>query len=201
MARLKLYLLGPPQVELEDDPVKIQRRKALALLAYLAVSGEVQRRDTLATLLWPDLSQSQARAALTRHLSEGRKIIGQDSLIADRETVALAGKVWVDVNRFRQLIDCPPSSPDCLASLTEAVSLYRDDFLTGFTLPDCPDYDEWQFFQTEGLRQQLALTLERLIKRHIDQAKRSNFSGTTPKKRGITFNRRITNGLLIIRLL
>lgn len=170
MARLKLYLLGPPQVELENGPVKIQRRKVLALLAYLAVNGETQRRDTLATLLWPDSSQSQARAALTRHLSEGRKIIGQDSLITDRETVALAGEVWLDVDRFRRLIECPPGSPGCLDSLTEAVSLYRDDFLTGFTLPDCPGYDEWQFFQTEGLRQQLALTLERLIKLHIDQA-------------------------------
>ena len=170
MARLKLYLLGPPQAELEDSPVKIQRRKVLALLVYLAMTGEAQRRDTLATLLWPDASQSQARAALTRHLSEGRKIIGQDSLITDRETVALTDGVWCDVDRFRQLIECPPNDPDCLNALTTAVDLYRDDFLTGFSLPDCPDYDEWQFFQTEGLRQQLALTLERLIKRHIDQA-------------------------------
>ena len=180
MARLKLYLLGPPQVELEDDSVKIQRRKVLALLAYLAVSGEVQRRDTLATLLWPDLSQSQARASLTRHLSEGRKIIGQDSLITDRETVELASAVWVDVDRFRQLIERSSSSPDSLDSLTEAVSLYRDDFLTGFTLPECPDYDEWQFFQTEGLRQQLALTLEHLINLHIDQA---NFEVAIPYAR------------------
>jgi predicted ATPase len=107
---------------------------------------------------------------LTRHLSEGRKITGQDSLSTDRETVVLASEVWCDVDQFQQLIECPSSSPDCLASLTEAVNLYRDDFLTGFTLPDCPDYDEWQFFQTEGLRQQLALTLERLIKLHIAQA-------------------------------
>lgn len=64
----------------------------------------------------------------------------------------------------------PPGSPGYLDSLTEAVSLYRDDFLTGFTLPDCPDFDEWQFFQTEGLRQQLALTLERLLNLHVDQA-------------------------------
>ncbi|MEM7344715.1 MAG: tetratricopeptide repeat protein [Chloroflexota bacterium] len=170
MARLKLYLLGPPQAELENEPVKIQRRKVLALLVYLAVNGEAQRRDTLATLLWPDSSQSQARAALTRHLSEIRKIIGEDSLMTDRETVALTGAIWFDVNRFRQLVDCPPSSAHCLDSLTEAATLYRDDFLTGFTLPDCPDYDEWQFFQTEGLRQQLATALERLINLHIDQA-------------------------------
>ena len=148
----------------------MQRRKVLALLVYLAVSGEPQRRDTLAALLWPDANQSQARAALTRHLSEGRKLLGQERLIADHETIALTDEIWLDIGHFRQLIECPPNSPSCIDSLTEAVNLYRNDFLTGFTLPDCPDFDEWQFFQTEGLRQQLALLLERLIKLHINQA-------------------------------
>ena len=170
MARLKLHLLGPPQAEVEDSPVEIQRRKVLALLVYLAVSGEAQRRDTLATLLWPESSQSQARAALTRHLSEIRKIIGQDGLIADRETVALTGEIWLDVNHFQQLVaNCSEPVPNCLDPLTAAVDLYRDDFLTGFTLPDCPDFDEWQFFQMEGLREQLIASLDRLVQIHHNQ--------------------------------
>jgi carbamoylphosphate synthase small subunit len=57
----------------------------------------------------------------------------------------------------------------CLDELTNTQTLYRDDFLTGFTLPDCPDFDEWQFFQNEGLRQQLAQSLEQLITLHIEQ--------------------------------
>ncbi|MEM7132872.1 MAG: AAA family ATPase [Chloroflexota bacterium] len=188
MAKLKLYLLGPPWLELEDSPkkdpekgpVKIQRRKVLAMLAYLAVSGEAQRRDTLATLLWPDVGQSEARAALTRHLSEGRKVIGEDHVLADRETVALAGEVWCDVDRFWQLTESSSNSSDSLDSLTEAVSLYRDDFLTGFTLPNCPDYDEWQFFQTEGLRQQMALNLQSLLQIYVDK---SNYEYAIPHAR------------------
>jgi hypothetical protein len=39
MSSLKLFLLGPSQVEVAGTPVEINRRKALALLAYLAVSG------------------------------------------------------------------------------------------------------------------------------------------------------------------
>jgi len=35
---LALYLLGPPKVELDNAPVVIDRRKTLALLAYLAVN-------------------------------------------------------------------------------------------------------------------------------------------------------------------
>ena len=42
--------------------------------------------------------------------------------------------------------------------------------MTGFTLSDCPDFDEWQFFQAEGLRQALASTLQRLIDLHQDQS-------------------------------
>ena len=61
MSRLALYLLGPPQFKLDDEQIHLDRRKAVALLAYLAVTGQGHRRDTLATLLWPELDQSRAR--------------------------------------------------------------------------------------------------------------------------------------------
>jgi DNA-binding SARP family transcriptional activator len=51
MPRLAIYLLGPPRVELDANELHIPRRKALALLAYLAVTGITHSRDTLATLL------------------------------------------------------------------------------------------------------------------------------------------------------
>jgi hypothetical protein len=36
--------------------------------------------------------------------------------------------------------------------LAEAVQLYRDDFLAGFTLHDSASFDDWQRLQTEALR-------------------------------------------------
>jgi predicted ATPase len=56
--------------------------------------------------------------------------------------------------------------PDCLTPLTEAAALYRDDFLAGFTLRDSPDFDEWQYFQSESLRRELAGALEKLVRCH-----------------------------------
>ena len=66
MSILQLLLLGPPRLERDNVPVDLERRKALALLAFLAVTGEAQPREALATLLWPDHDESQAHAYLRR---------------------------------------------------------------------------------------------------------------------------------------
>jgi len=47
---LQLLLLGPPCLERDNVPMDLERRKALALLAFLAVTGAPQSRDALAPL-------------------------------------------------------------------------------------------------------------------------------------------------------
>ncbi len=171
MARLKLFLFGPPRVELDGTAVDIQRRKALALLIYMAVSGQPHSRDALATLFYPDHSQSRARSYLRRDLAILNTGLEGEWLVADRDTAELKPGVWLDVDHFRRVLaDCqthahPPEviCPDCVSLLGQAVTLYTDDFLAGFTLRDSPDFDDWQFFQTESLRQELASALQRLV--------------------------------------
>ncbi len=165
MATLRLFLLGAPYLEIAGKTVAVQRRKVMALLAYLAVKGEPQRRETLAALFWPDSSTRLAHGSLRRTLSELSKALGGDWITSNREMIGLDPTLglWLDVVQFqRSLSDCAKAAPNCLDHLNEAVSLYRDDFLTGFTLPDSPDFDEWQFFQAESLRQAFAITLQNL---------------------------------------
>ncbi|MDX1417494.1 MAG: BTAD domain-containing putative transcriptional regulator, partial [Candidatus Promineifilaceae bacterium] len=75
--------------------------------------------------------------------------------------IGLRGGYWLDVKDFQQLTKNERSGENLIA----AADLYREDFLSGFTLPDCPEFDAWQFFQTESLRQALATALDRLIDR------------------------------------
>jgi predicted ATPase/DNA-binding SARP family transcriptional activator len=179
MAGLKLYLFGPPRVELNAAPVDIERRKALALLVYLAVTGQPHSRDALATLFWPDLDQQRGRAYFRRDLAALNTSLPGGWLIADRETVELNRDAapWVDTEQFQRLLaTCQVHGhaseivcADCLPLLTEAAALYTGDFLAGFTLRDSPEFDDWQFFQTESLRQELAVALERLGRGHSAQ--------------------------------
>ncbi len=164
MFGLKISLLGTPKIELDGTPITIRRSKVLALLVYLAISGEHQRRDALAMLLWPNNSQSRARSALRHELSILNKTIGANWLEIERETIGLSLRAWLDVQEFQQhLADLATDDQSRLDTLTQAIDLYRDDFLSGFTLSDCPDFDEWQFFQTESLRQAFATALETLV--------------------------------------
>ena len=67
--RLSVFLFGPPRVERDGRPVEPDTRKAIALLAYLAMTGHAEGRDRLAALLWPDADDERARGALRRTLS------------------------------------------------------------------------------------------------------------------------------------
>jgi DNA-binding SARP family transcriptional activator/tetratricopeptide (TPR) repeat protein len=155
---LSLALLGPPVVRRNGTPVTFDTRKATALLALLAVTGREHSREQLADLLWPDADGARARASLRRTLSVTAAVMGE-GLAISRAAVALdSAAVQVDVREFEALIGRPDA-----ASLERAVQLYRDDFLTGFVLRDCAEFEEWQDSVSEDLRQSLTRGLQRLV--------------------------------------
>lgn len=165
----KLFLFGTPALERGGRTQFIQRRKARALLAYLAVTQQSHSREALAVLLWPEQDRQRGLADLSRILSNLRKILGADIFLTDRENLALRrdANLWVDVLHFRQQLEsCRKTTgldDDCRQKLAGAVELYRADFLSGLTLPDCSDFDEWQLLQTEALRRDLGWALEKLV--------------------------------------
>jgi DNA-binding SARP family transcriptional activator/tetratricopeptide (TPR) repeat protein len=158
VAELSLAFLGPPIVERDAAVVSFDTKKAVALLAVLAITGREQSRDRLAALLWPESDTARARGSLRRTLSVTAAAMGE-GLAITRTTVALRPeRVRVDVTDFEALA----ARPD-LTSLERAARLYRDDFLAGFSLRDCPEFEDWQASAADGLRQALAGALERLV--------------------------------------
>ncbi len=179
VSSLHLNLLGVPRLERDAETLTIQRRKALALLAYLAVTGSPHSREALATLLWPEYDQSRALANLRRELSRLKDALGEQALTVDRLQVTLSSQagLWLDVTAFQAYLKeglrhtHPQNSycAECLEAFQNAVAMYQGDFMAGFSLPDAPEFDEWQFFQAEELRRSLTEALKRLIELHNAQ--------------------------------
>ncbi len=74
---LSIELLGSPKVSLEGRGLRFGRKKALALLCYLAVEGGKHHRRELAELLWPRSDERRARTDLRSTLVGLRKAVGE----------------------------------------------------------------------------------------------------------------------------
>jgi len=151
MARLHVELLGNFQARVEPETrIALPTRKSQALLAYLALPpGRAHGRDKLASLLWGDMADRQARGGLRQALSALRKLsIGPTVLVLDGDSVALDPvSVDVDVVEFERRV--AEATPDGLA---RAVSLYRGDLLENLALREAP-FEEWLLAERERLRQ------------------------------------------------
>src|SRR5215213_4935880 len=170
--RLVLQFLGLPQLHLDDQPIVTDRRKAIALLAYLAVNNAehgFQRysRELLSALFWPDYEQAKAFSNLRRTIWEVHQALGEGWLIAERETVALQAEAEIDLDiaRFQDLLSQSRQQSDPagrIPLLVQATSLYRNHFLTGFSLKDAYAFNEWAYAEAEDLRHTLGGALETL---------------------------------------
>lgn len=154
---------------MDGEPIDVDTRKAIALLAYLSVEGQTTR-DSLATLLWLDSPADRARAALRRTLSSLRSGIGSDLVISDRSTIGLEEDIDTDLKMFDRALDALRSHDHadtdvcsgCIPNLRLATDLYRGDFLTGFLVRDAPDFEDWQRTIAESYRLAVATAFNRL---------------------------------------
>jgi DNA-binding SARP family transcriptional activator len=171
MSDVQLYLFGEPRLVWLGRTLHPDRRKAIALLAFLAMAEQRQSRDQLAALLWPDLDQLRARAALRSTSYALTALAPGGWLQKDRATLALKHQaIEVDVHDFLALLSRSrahghgqqPLCAECVAWLTQAVDRYRADFMGAFALGDSAEYDDWQRVQREWLRRELGNVLSRL---------------------------------------
>jgi len=157
MAGFSLHTLGFPEIHGDNRPIKLNLRKGLTLLIYLAEAKGAVGREVIATLLWPDSPSEIARARLRRMLHRIEVTLGQPIFETDRTSVrwSPAVELKVDSHLFESACD--------RGDFEEACHRYRGDFLAGFSLPDCAEFDDWAFFRREALRGRLIHGLERLV--------------------------------------
>ncbi|WP_420628742.1 AfsR/SARP family transcriptional regulator [Candidatus Leptofilum sp.] len=180
MIQLDLRLFGGFAASVAGEAVtQFRTDKMRALLAYLAMNGgRPFRRELLATLLWPDWSDEDARRNLRQTLHRLRQMLdklapdlGKDLFTTTRQTVQLNGTaVSLDVTHFQhhlQAIETHAhtslqSCTHCLAQMQQAAALYQGDLLAGFNVKDAFPFEEWLIMQREQHQQQMLELLDKL---------------------------------------
>jgi DNA-binding SARP family transcriptional activator/TolB-like protein len=162
---IRLRLLGRFTVTIGGDsaaPVRISSRKGRALLAYLAMHPEhCSDREELATLLWGDRPDQQARLSLRQCILSLRTALAEasDVLCLEDDTVALRmDHVQVDALDFEQL-----ARSGTVKDLERAAHLYSGEFLPDLRI-EASGFADW----LEAERSRLATIAARVFESWIE---------------------------------
>jgi len=166
---LSLRVLG--ELELWRGTQRLElppSKKTRALLAYLAVTQRVQRRERLCSMLW-DVTDDP-RAALRWSLSKLRALVdegGVQRIVANGSGVGFdAAGARVDLFAVRQQLAMPASdlTTEQLGCLAAA---FQGEFLEGLELPDFQEFQFWCVAMREEARSLHARVLRSLVDRLV----------------------------------
>ena len=165
--RLRVKLLGLLHITDENGTAsEIMRwQKGCALLAYLIVTSQPQRREHLADLLWNAPSTTQSLQNLRKLLSRLRKWM--PGLDVTRQQVAydLTTAVAIDYLTLSEALNS-----GSVAQIEVGLRLYGGDLLQGFYLDDAPRFNEWLLLEREGLRQRVTAAYRQICITHSEQS-------------------------------
>lgn len=127
--------------------------KARGLLAFLALDAAPQPRKRLAAMFWPELPTAAALSNLRIVLLDLRRALNHGDvccLDVGRDVVRLdPAAIRVDALAFMQPLKacaCRGAAlpcNGCVERLERRAALYEGDFLDVFSLPDCPEFEDW----------------------------------------------------------
>ena len=127
---IKALLLGYAHIECNGTPIRICLKKAQGLLFYLLVHKKATR-DELTGLLWGGEDNELARRHLRDNLYHLKKVVPIELVVpAGRSAIQLNPELgfYIDVDEFLKAVD---------------VEAYQGEFLKGFSVPNCYEYEEW----------------------------------------------------------
>jgi TolB-like protein/DNA-binding SARP family transcriptional activator/Tfp pilus assembly protein PilF len=181
MAFAELRLFGEFELRLASgEVVNLLGQKDRALLAILALpAGTTHSRDKLASLLWSDRGDQQARDSLKHALTKLRQCLppaSQALIVAGRLSARLdPAAVTIDVAEFERLVH--EGAPQ---ALERAIALYRGDLLDGIGIRD-PAFEEWLLVERQRLRHMFEQALSRQITQSMANGARER-AGTAARR-------------------
>lgn len=169
---LQIRFLGQFDIRADGKRLLISTRAAQSLFAFLVLTaGTPHRREKLAGLLWPDVTDENARRSLRQELWRLRKVLNSqplpaasvradEYLVSEELTIAFNAAVahWFDVAQFEQ----PISGDETLNDLTHQLALYKGELLPGF-------YDDWVFLERERVEQVYERKMQQLLDLLVQQ--------------------------------
>jgi WD40 repeat protein/DNA-binding SARP family transcriptional activator/GTPase SAR1 family protein len=189
----RLRLLGNVRVEKEGVLLgEFGSDQGLGLLGYLVRQDQPVLRSHLAGMFWGENSERRSRlghvlSLLSSHLP------GCFQIDYDTAQFQMVDGYWIDTIAFEDLVKgstgslvsqaspqnvgatfkdfeaplFPKVGPDIQPEkLVEAIALYRGDFMAGYYLDDCPEFETWLVTEREAWRQQVTEILDRLVIHH-----------------------------------
>ncbi len=162
-AGLLISLLGSVRIGFGRGEIPFPKRKARALLAYLALTeGRQDTRERLGGLLWSEVSEARARTSLRQELHQIDEILrraGSRGLLRDRLRVLLLDPVEaVDANTILAMARDGTIHPRLVEE-----PLISDSFLRDVDDVD-PAFAIWTRARRQTFHDQLLVSLERILR-------------------------------------
>ncbi len=173
---LRIRLFGGPEIKLSGQSrTALLWKKSQGILAYLSIeSGIAQPREKIAQVFWPELSREAARSNLRQALLNLQRTLGkgpddQPWWKNDPRTICFQPGPTLcldvlDFIEFKQRCISAGSQKDCSSCLLElerCTALYTEEFMAGFYLENCPEFEDWLQIQRETLHRRALMLLER----------------------------------------
>ncbi len=160
---LSVQLIGTPVVRLGATTLHFQRRRTLALFAFLVITNRPHLREALATLLAGDADPKAARHALRNALAELRELLGP-SLLISRQSVAFhpTQPLHLDTAALQLAL-----AAHDLSALQLALDTSQGELLAGLSLAQAPDFESWLTLERQRWEELRLQGLQTLLEHYV----------------------------------
>jgi DNA-binding SARP family transcriptional activator len=171
LSRVHICLLG--EIDIRVDDVKVTDKlsnKAIALLCFLCTNkGKKFTRDRLCTLFWGNTTIDNARYNLRYSLWVLRKIFNHgdcDLFISSKDSCMINPDFdyYIDVLHFNFIMENFTAEENPILALEKCKDIYKGEFLQEFYLKNCPDFNDWIFYEREKYQECYSTLLFKLAK-------------------------------------